>query len=140
MAGGNIQFQEYLANEVRKVQGIYVPIHAGIIRRLLVRKTSLKRLHPNPDDEFCFPKIGPNYEIVSNYEKEYRRIRKNKNDARFVSPTAKEPLTVERIRPDGYMIMNGHHRWAAAYRTGLKQIPVKIVNLTQENDIRNGSG
>lgn len=136
MAGGNIQFQEYLANEVRKVQGIYVPIHAGIIRRLLVRKTSLKRLHPNPDDEFCFPKIGPNYEIVSNYEKEYRRIRKNKNDARFVSPTAKEPLTVERIRPDGYMIMNGHHRWAAAYRTGLKQIPVKIVNLTQESDIR----
>lgn len=54
MAGGNIQFQEYLANEVRKVQGIYVPIHAGIIRRLLVRKTSMKRLHPNPDDEFCF--------------------------------------------------------------------------------------
>jgi hypothetical protein len=70
MAGGNIQFQEYLANEVRKVQGVYVPIHAGIIRRLLVRKTSLKRLHPNPDDEFCFPKIGPNYEIVSGYEKE----------------------------------------------------------------------
>ena len=90
MAGGNIQFQKYLANEVRKVQGIYVPIHAGIIRRLLVRKTSLKRLHPNPDDEFCFPKIGPDYEIVSGYEKEYRRIRKNKNDARLVSPAVKK--------------------------------------------------
>ena len=32
--------------------------------------------------------------------------------------------------------MNGHHRWAAAYRTGIRQIPVKIVNLTQEKDIR----
>ena len=136
MAGGNIQFQQFLADEVRKVQGIYVPVHAGIIRRLLVRKTAMKRLHPNPDDEFCFPKIGPNYEIVSAYEQEYRRIRQNPSNERFVSKGAREPLTVERIRPDGYMIMNGHHRWAAAYRTGFRKIRIKIVNLTQEKDIQ----
>ena len=136
MAGGNIQFQQFLADEVRKVQGSYVPIHASIIRRMLVRKSSLKHLHPNPDDEFCVPNIGPNFEIISNYEQEYRRIKQNPANARFVAKNAREPLTVEKIRPEGYMIMNGHHRWAAAYRTGLKKIPVKIVNLTQEKDIR----
>ena len=136
MAGGNIQFQQFLAEEVRKVQGIYVPVRAGLIRRMLIRKAPMKRLHPNPNDEFCFPKIGPNYEIVSRYEQEYRRIKQNPNNARFTRMGASEPLTVERIRPDGYMIMNGHHRWAAAYRTGFRRLPVKIVNLTQEKDIQ----
>ena len=33
------------------------------------------------------------------------------------------------------MILNGHHRWAAALRLGFKTVPVKIVNLTQQTDI-----
>ena len=136
MAGGNIQFQQFLADEIRKVQGIYVPVHAGILRRALIRKVLLKHLHPNPDDEFCAPKIGPNYEIISGYETEYRRIMQNPGNAKFVAKGTKEPLIVEKIRPDGYMIMNGHHRWAAAYRTGFKLLPVKIVNLTQEKDVQ----
>ena len=46
-----------------------------------------------------------------------------------------DPITVEKVHPDGYMILNGHHRWAAAMRVGIKMIPVKIVNLTNEVDI-----
>ncbi len=47
-----------------------------------------------------------------------------------------EPLIVEKIRPDGYLILNGHHRWAAALRLGFSRIPVEIVDLTQEMDIK----
>ncbi|MCR4831375.1 MAG: hypothetical protein K5883_07980 [Pseudobutyrivibrio sp.] len=34
------------------------------------------------------------------------------------------------------MILNGHHRWAVALRLGYSNIPVKIVNLTHESDIK----
>ena len=43
-----------------------------------------------------------------------------------------EPIPVEKMYPEGYMILNGHHRWAAALRLGQPEIPVKIVNLTHE--------
>ena len=43
---------------------------------------------------------------------------------------------VEKMSPEGYMILNGHHRWAAASRVGIKKLPIKIVDLTQETDIR----
>ena len=46
-----------------------------------------------------------------------------------------EPLQVQKLRPDGYMILNGHHRWAAAVRTGVRTLPVQIVSLTQQPDI-----
>ena len=29
-----------------------------------------------------------------------------------------EPLIVEKVHPEGYMLLNGHHRWAAALKTG----------------------
>lgn len=47
-----------------------------------------------------------------------------------------EPLTVEKIRPDGYLLLNGHHRWAAAMRMGVRRAPIHIVNLTQTADIQ----
>ncbi|MBP3241914.1 MAG: ParB N-terminal domain-containing protein [Oribacterium sp.] len=37
-----------------------------------------------------------------------------------------DPIIVEKMYPDGYMILNGHHRWAAATRLGLK----KVLSLT----------
>ena len=42
---------------------------------------------------------------------------------------------VERITPDGYLLLNGHHRWAAAIKTGLPKIHAEVVNLTQQKDI-----
>ena len=28
-----------------------------------------------------------------------------------------DPIVVEKVHPDGYMILNGHHRWAASMGT-----------------------
>ena len=43
---------------------------------------------------------------------------------------------MEKVRPDGYLILNGHHRWAAALRMGFYRIPIRIVDLTQDTDIK----
>ena len=65
--------------------------------------------------------------------KEYAKL-KEKMDV--TDSGAKEPVMVEKTRPDGYMILNGHHRWAAAYRVGLRKLKIKIVDLTTQRDIR----
>ena len=131
MAENNLGFQEYLKKEVENVKGIYVPVRAGFLRRLLIRRTNRKNLHPNPDDEFCSPTIGPNSEIISNYCRAYR-----KNGTYSSVTFNSEPLTVEKIRPSGYLILNGHHRWAAATMTGQRTLPIRIVDLPLEKDIQ----
>ena len=129
MAGTNTAFDEFIAEEVKKYKGIYVPVKAGILRRAILRKARLSRLHPNPDDEFCMPKVGPNYRIISEYMQSFRL-------AAHTRDYCEEPLTVEKVRPDGYLILNGHHRWAAALRMGFARIPIRIVDLTQDTDIK----
>ena len=52
-------FQEYLAEEIKKYGGVMIPVKAGLMERLLVKEAEIKKLHPNPDDEFCMPGIGP---------------------------------------------------------------------------------
>lgn len=136
------QLESYLADEVKHLKGVYYPVRAGFFRRLFIRSLPCAKLHPNPDDEFCFPDIGPNYGIISRYEREFRTLA-GEAKSPFVEKGAFEPLEVERIHPDGYMILNGHHRWAAARRVGVKKLPVHILDLTQESDIRkmlNASG
>ena len=130
MAGTNTAFDEFLADEVRRYKGIYMPVKAGILRRAVIRKARLSRLHPNPDDEFCMPKVGPNYGIISEYMQSFRQERAHSREY------CEEPLIVERVRPDGYLILNGHHRWAAALRLGYARIPIRIVDLTRDTDIR----
>lgn len=108
-----------------------MPVKTAFLKRAFVRVMPMRKLHPNPEDEFCDLKIGPNYEIISHYQheiwvaKKQRRIR-----------DLEEDLIVEKIRPDGYMLLNGHHRWAAAKRMGLRSVPVRIVNLTHAGDIK----
>jgi len=136
MSGKNTQFDEFIAGEVRKYKGIYVPVKSSVLRRIFIKKAACAKLHPNPGDEFCVPGIGPNYEIVSNYEQEFRTSLRKSYMRAYTHADKHEPLIVERIRPDGYLILNGHHRWAAAVRSGLPALPIKIVNLTQETDIR----
>ena len=123
------QFAEFIASEVKKNSGVLVPVKASLLERLLVRKVHPDRLHPNPEDEFCSPSVGPNYGIISDYVRMITRQHTLQPDS------WDEPLIVQKVRPDGYMILNGHHRWAAALRTGLDTVPVSIVNLTQETDI-----
>ena len=129
------KFQAFLNEELSKVQGIYYPVKAGFLRRVLVKNISIKKLHPNPDDEFCKPDIGPNYSIISRYQGDLARLKSNSN-AKFLSHNAAyEPLQVQKISPDGYMILNGHHRWAAARQVGLRRIDIEIMDLTQKEDI-----
>ena len=125
----NTKFDEFIAEEVKAIKGVYVPVKAGILRRALIRETRCFKLHPNPDDEFCMPKVGPNYGIISDY---MRIFREERGHSRHY---CEERLVVEKIRPDGYLILNGHHRWAAAMNCGVKKVPVKIVNLTEVDNI-----
>lgn len=131
MAGGNTRFQEFLAQEVKKYKGIYVPVKAGLLKRVLVREVPLKKIHPNPDDEFCAPEVGPNNEIVSRYMQVFAD-----NHLHHMKHYCEDPVLIEKIRPGGYMILNGHHRWAAALRLGYKRIATRTVNLTGEMDVK----
>ena len=120
----------FIEEEALKIKNTGVPVKASLLERLLVRKSSCKRLHPNPEDEFTFPDIGPNMEIISSY---VARFKDNINKG---LPLMDEPLFIQKIRPSGYMLLNGHHRWAAAIRLGIKRVPVSVVNAVFDGDIR----
>ena len=137
MAEHSGRLDHFIEEELNHYRGIMVPVKSGILRRTLIWKVNCKKLHPNPEDEFCKPGVGPNYQIISKYESLYRK-RKRTGTGYNIGITYQEDddaLTVERVRPDGYMILNGHHRWAAAIRSNKRSVPVKIVNLTHAEDI-----
>ena len=136
MSNQSVPFQEYLKQEVERVNGVYYPVRASFLRRVLVKNANCRKLHPNPEDEFCFPDIGPNYQIISKYEKEFKRDQTRGTVDNVLESGIHDPLIVQKTLPDGYMLMNGHHRWAAAMRIGKKRVKIKIVNLTQDGDIR----
>ena len=131
MAGSKSLFDEYLAQEVENSKGVFFPVKTGILSRLLIREARCDDLHPNPEDEFCSPQIGPNYKIISAYQQQY--VDALKMSQHYYEG---EPIIVERTHPDGYRIINGHHRWAAALRTGQAKIPIRVVNLTHEEDVK----
>ncbi len=134
--------ESFLAEEIQKSKGISYPVKAGFLRRVFIRSLPCSKLHPNPGDEFCDPNIGPNYEIISRYKKDFGILRKGQ-DFPLQNSSVCEPIIVEKISPEGYMILNGHHRWAAARSVGAKKLRVRIVDLTLESDIRkmlNSSG
>ncbi len=131
MTENTTRFQEFVFEEAGKVRGSAVPKRVSLLHRILVRKVSVKKLHPNPDDEFCDPKIGPNDGIIQAYTENIREVMFH-GQKDFI----REPLIIEGIHPKGYMILNGHHRWAAALRMNIPRVPVRIVNLTHESDIK----
>ncbi len=128
MASEN-EFMRFLQEKIKAYEGVLLPVKASQAERLLTKKVPINKLHPNPDDEFCMPSIGPNYGIINDYVEKFKRC------SEIQIGIYDEPLMVEKVHPDGYMILNGHHRWAAALRLGIKNVPVKIVNLTQQTDI-----
>ena len=137
MADTHKSFQDFLKEETDRVKGVYYPVGSGILRRLLVRSAPPSKLHPNPEDDFCLPGIGPNYGIIAHYEREYRQGNTDPlshdsagNDGIL------QPIVVQKARPNGYLILNGHHRWAAGIRSGVGRLSVRVVSLTQEKDIR----
>ena len=130
MAAPKTELSVFVTEQIKKYEGVMVPVKASVSERMVVRKVSIEKLHPNPDDEFCSSEVGPNYSIYNKYVKAFQRF------GSMDQSVLDEPITVQKVHPDGYMILNGHHRWAAALRVGIKMIPVKIVNLTSEVDIQ----
>ena len=84
-------------------------------------------MHVNPDDDFVNPKVGPNEEIVDHY------IEEATSDMEVGEMSFDDPIMVAKMENGEYMIVNGHHRWAAAVKVGLKQVRVVVVNPGWEN-------
>lgn len=124
------EFDEFVAKDVNAQKGVSIPVHAGALERLFVRKVACSNLHPNAEDEFTYDTVGPSYKIIGEYEQKFRRAIQTGQEV------FDEPLIVEKLRPSGYLLLNGHHRWAAAMRVGIKKVPVKIVNQATESDIQ----
>jgi len=98
-------------------------IRSTLFQRIFTRFVSPNMLHPNPEDEFSDPAIGPNYRIVSNYCKVALQSIESGDSKIF-----HEPVMVVRMKPEGFMILNGHHRWAAAVQINAKRLRITIVN------------
>ncbi len=126
------EFSEFVARDIKKYEGVRIPLKTSLFKRIFKRWTKCSNLHPNPDDEFCFPTVGPSYSIISDYEK---RMKLEMEHGGSPWDITDERIMVEKMYPDGYTIINGHHRWAAATRLGIKKAPIKILNLTHEDDI-----
>ena len=124
------QLAEFVEKDLDKQKGVYIPVRAGLLERLFVRKAPVNRLHPNAEDEFSMDSVGPSYRIIGEYETKFREA------LRLERRVFDEPLTVEKLQPNGYLLLNGHHRWAAAMRCGIKRVPIKIINCATESDIR----
>ena len=136
MAEKPVYSSKLLNDEIEKSKGVYYPVKAGFLRCLLIKHAYCSKLHPNLEDEFCDPAIGPNYGIIKRYQLDFKKPKPLPSKS-YEGETgdAQEPLIVQKARPDGYMILNGHHRWAAALLLGVRRLKIRIVNLTQESDI-----
>ncbi len=123
------KFDEYLRSDLEKTEGLWFPVKARWWEQLLIKNVSPWKLHANIIDEFSSPDIGPNYSIIQDY---VENVQRNK---RYGQPLFSEPLIIEKMRPNGYLLLNGHHRWAAALKLNLKSVPVTLVNTTHAADI-----
>ena len=121
-AGARSELLKRILEDVERYQERRKLVRSSIITRMTVRKVSPKKLHCNPEDEFTFLSVGPSDRIVEEYCKEVRRCQS------FGEPVFSEPIIIERMLPEGYMILNGHHRWAAAIRMNVPSVRVTIVN------------
>lgn len=123
-------YNKRVLDDVRSYEGLFHPVKAGALERITVKKSLLSNLHPNPEDEFSMAEVGPSFEIVSNYVEQFKQCREHGQD-----PFVKDRLVVEKMSTGGYLLLNGHHRWFAAGRIGIKKARIQIVNVTHEDDI-----
>lgn len=122
-------YKALVLEDMARYDGLSKPVRASVIERLLTKQLDIKKLHPNPFDEFSVTDIGPNYGIVNDYAASMR-------DAQWQSKKViNEPIIIEKMSVGGYMILNGHHRWLAAHRAGIKKVPVQVVNVAPDEEI-----
>lgn len=122
-------YQRLVLDDLNSYKDIARPVRSSILARLCIRKLPVSALHPNPEDEFCDPNIGPNEGIVSDYITAFAKKIK-----RGEAPV-EEKLLVEKMSTGGYMLLNGHHRWMAAAKMKLPKVPVQIMNTISEEEI-----
>ena len=84
--------------------------------RFTTKKVSTDKLVGNPKDEFMNPKIGPSDKALSKHMK-------------YIQQNGKidEPILVKKLQDGTYEIQNGHHRWLAAQKMGLEEVPVEVM-------------
>lgn len=116
------EYQKLVLDDLSKNKGLYHIVKAGFLELRSIRNHPISKLHPNPEDEFCDPAIGPNYGIVSDYAASIRSA------IEYEKTQIVEPLVVAKISNGDYLLLNGHHRWMAAHRVKLDKVPVEIVN------------
>ena len=102
-------------------------VEADVLEMLSIREVPVDELHPNPKDDFCNPAVGPNEGIVEDY------IEEAVSDMEAGAVSFDKPIMVSKTKPDGYVIINGHHRWAAAVKVGLDRVRIIVVNPGWEN-------
>lgn len=122
-------YVEKVLKDIEKYNGKRKIVKAGLIERCAVRYCSPDNVHPNPSDEFSMAEIGPNLGIVSDY------VELVKENQFHDLPIFAEPLIVQKMEKEGYLLLNGHHRWFAAIRMSVRKIHIQIVNLVSENDL-----
>ena len=130
MAAWPNDYYEKVVKDVEKYNGIRKIVKTNFIERWATKYSAPEHLHPNPEDEFSIESIGPNMEIVSNYVQEVKFLQSHPPMDIY-----EDPLIVQKMEPDGYMLLNGHHRWFAALRMNAKKVHIRIVNMINENDV-----
>ena len=118
----NTALFRYVLQDLEETEGNRELTKASLVERLTVRHLELKQIHVNPDDEFTDPNIGPSDRIISEYMDLIQVLQFQKADI------FEEPILVNKMKAGGYMLLNGHHRWAAALQRGLSKIHVSIMN------------
>lgn len=126
------EYRYLVLDDIKSYEKLNHPLKAGVLERAFIKTVSPTKLHPNPKDEFSIPSVGPNYEIVSNYEKLYRQLI---GFGQEPFGPHDEPIIAEKMSTGGYMILNGHHRWLAARRLHLSKVPIRIVNVTGSEEV-----
>ena len=120
--GLHSSFYSYVQQDLAAYEGKRQLVRVSLVERLAVRYISPEEMHANPDDEFSDPDIGPSDRIINEYAHEIPRLYRN-GERIFPSP-----IMVCKMASDGYLIINGHHRWAAAIKSGTKKIRAAIMN------------
>ena len=122
MSYSQSDIKERIRADLELMEGHRETVKANLLERRLVKTVPTTQLHVNPDDEFSFPEIGPNDAIIANYSQIALR------GEAFDEPVFEEPIIVYKLREGGYMILNGHHRWAGAIRAHIAKVRISITN------------
>ena len=117
-----VDIHKVIQDDLKKMEGKLTPVKVSGFTRSFTHYASPHELHVNPDDEFSMPSIGPSESIISNYSSIARTY------AAHRSRIYPEPIIVYKLSSDGYMMLNGHHRWAGALIAGVNKVYISIEN------------